>query len=295
MKQQVLDFQKVREIRHREPQRVKEMRANRQRRDIYGADGKLFIIAADHPARGAISVGADQKAMANRYELLQRLSIALENEHVDGVLATPDILDDLLIMGLLENKVVVGSVNRGGLKDSVFEIDDRVTATTPKKISQDRYDFAKTLVRIYLQEPETVGVLEAMAKLVDEAVEHELPIMLEPFLGNKVNGFAINDLSLDAVIKSVAISSGLGASSEYSWLKLPVIDGMEEVMQATTLPTLLLGGEQSDNPQETYRAWDRSLELPGVHGLVVGRTLLYPKDGDVRSAISQAAHIVHGS
>ena len=34
--------------------------------------------------------------------------------------------------------------------------------------------------------------------------------------------------------------------------------------------------------------------LPGVRGLVVGRTLLYPADGDVAAAVDTAAALVHG-
>jgi hypothetical protein len=46
---------------------------------------------------------------------------------VDGLLATADIVEDLLLLGALENKVVLASMNRGGLQGSVFEMDDRLT------------------------------------------------------------------------------------------------------------------------------------------------------------------------
>ena len=44
------------------------------------------------------------------------------------MLGTPDILEDLLLLGALEDKVVIGSMNRGGLQGAVFELDDRFTA-----------------------------------------------------------------------------------------------------------------------------------------------------------------------
>ncbi len=91
----------------------------------------------------------------------------------------------------------------------------------------------------------------------------------------------------------MAIVSGLGATSSYSWLKLPVIDGMEEVMAATTLPTLLLGGDPVGPPQEAYARWKAALALPGVRGFVIGRALLYPHDGDVASAVDAACALVH--
>ena len=52
-------------------------------------------------------------------------------------------------------------------------------------------------------------------------------------------------------------------------------------MCATTLPTLLLGGDPCGHPDETYAEWAKALALPSVRGLVVGRALLYPLDDDV--------------
>jgi hypothetical protein len=90
----------------------------------------------------------------------------------------------------------------------------------------------------------------------------------------------------------MGISSALGATSAYTWLKVPVVDDMERVMAATTLPTLLLGGDPAAAPEETYATWEKALGLPGVRGLVVGRTLLYPPDGDVQQAVDMAASLV---
>jgi DhnA family fructose-bisphosphate aldolase class Ia len=70
---------------------------------------------------------------------------------------------------------------------------------------------------------------------------------------------------------------------------------MERVMKSTTLPTLLLGGDPQGTSDEIYDTWERALALPGVHGLVVGRTILYPLDGDVSSAVERAAQLVHHS
>ncbi len=37
------------------------------------------------------------------------------------------MLEDLLLLGALDGKIVIASMNRGGLADTVFEIDDRFT------------------------------------------------------------------------------------------------------------------------------------------------------------------------
>ncbi len=281
-------------IRATQPDAIATALSERVRRPLMQNDNKLFIVAADHPARGALSVGPDTTAMANRYELLERLVTALSNPKVDGVLATPDIIDDLALLGVLDNKIVVGSLNRGGLRGASFEMDDRFTSYSVGAIADQGLDFAKTLLRINYDDAGSLETLESNAHAVDEAVSYEIPIMLEPFISRWVDGKAINDLSTEAVIRSVAIAAGLGSSSAYSWLKLPVVDNMEAVMSATTLPTLLLGGDPDEAPDEVYETWSRALTIPGVFGLTVGRTLLYPRNGDVAQAVDIAASLVHG-
>ncbi|MFZ6991124.1 class I fructose-bisphosphate aldolase [Curtobacterium sp. RRHDQ66] len=288
-----VDFQRLRDVRAGSPETIASTLAARTRRPLLADDGKLFIVAADHPARGALAVRDDESAMADRYDLLERLVTALGRPGVDGVLGTPDILEDLALLGALDGKVVVGSMNRGGLRGATFEMDDRYTAYSARSIAHAGLDFAKLLVRINLSDAGTAPTLEATARAVTEAAEHRLPIMLEPFMSTWRDDKVVNDLTADAVITSMAIAAGLGESSAYSWLKIPVVEDMERVMAATTLPTLLLGGDPSARPLETYAKWADALALPGVRGLVVGRTLLYPPDGDVAGAVDVASGLVH--
>ncbi|WP_017884059.1 MULTISPECIES: class I fructose-bisphosphate aldolase [Leucobacter] len=288
-----LDFERLRELRAADPAGVGRALAERRRRDVIRGDGRLFIVAADHPARGAIAVGSNKTAMANRYDLLERMALAVSRPGVDGVLGTPDIIDDLAALGLLDDKLVVGSMNRGGLRGASFEMDDRYTAYDVPAMKRQGIDFAKTLIRVDLDDAGTASTLEATARAVDAAAAAELPIMLEPFMSGRVDGRVVNDLSADAVILSTAIASGLGNSSAYTWMKLPVVPEMERVMEATTMPTLLLGGDNGGDPDETFAAWEHALGLPGVRGLTVGRTLLYPHDDDVAAAVDTAARLVH--
>jgi len=289
-----LDFEKLRETRASNPEALTDAYKNRKRRKVIEGDGKIFVIAADHPARGALAVRDDATAMADRYELLERLAIALENPGVDVVLGTPDILDDLALLGLLDGKLAVASMNRVGLKGASFEMDDRFAQHNFEAIKRDGLDMAKTLTRINFGDQNTAKTLEYTANAINDAVEAKVPILVEPFISKWVDGKIVNDLSTDATVLSVAIASGLGASSQYTWLKLPVVENMEQVMAATTLPTLLLGGDPVGDPADTYKAWENALKLPGVRGLMVGRSLLYPQDGDVAGAIATAVALVHG-
>ena len=288
-------FERLRTVRAAAPATIGDALAARTRRDISRGDGRMFIVAADHPARGALGVRRSEMAMADRYDLLARLATALSRPGVDGVLGTPDILEDLAVLGLLDDKITVGSMNRGGLRGASFEMDDRYTGYTIEGIVNSRHDFAKLLVRINLSDAGTARTLETTAHVITDAAAARVPIMIEPFMSQWAHGKIVNDLSANAVITSVAIAAGLGATSAYSWLKLPVVPDMERVMAATTLPTLLLGGDPAGHPDDTYTSWENALALPGVHGLVVGRTLLYPHDGDVAAAVDIAAGLVHSA
>ncbi len=288
-----LDLGTLRETRAMRPEAILEAARARRRRSLMRGDGHLMLVAADHPARNAIGVGGEATAMADRTELLERLVVALSRPGVDGVLGTADVLEDLLLLGALDDKVVIGSMNRGGLQGAVFELDDRFTGYDVPAISAMGFDGGKMLCRIDLADPGTIATLESCAAAVTGLGAEGLMAMLEPFLSTRSDGRVRNNLSADAVVRSVGIASALGATSSRTWLKLPVVDGMDRVMAATTLPTLLLGGDPSGAPEDTYASWEKALALPGVRGLVVGRTLLYPPDGDVAAAVDVAASLVH--
>jgi DhnA family fructose-bisphosphate aldolase class Ia len=67
---------------------------------------------------------------------------------------------------------------------------------------------------------------------------------------------------------------------------------MSEVAGATTLPILMLGGEPGDNPDSMFDRWEAAMAEPNVRGLVAGRSLLYPRDGDAENAVLRASGIV---
>lgn len=295
MAEALVDLERLRDLRAHDPGAVEEAAGRRRRRPLVAEDGRVMLIAADHAARNAFGVRGDPMVIGDRERLLERLVTALRRPGVDGVLGSPDVLEDLLLLGELEGKVAIASMNRGGLQGSVFELDDRFTACDAATIVTMGWDGGKMLTRIGLDDPGTAATLEASAAAVTALAQRRLPAMVEPFLSRRVDGVLRNDLSVEGVVRSVGVASALGATSAWTWLKLPVIEGMDEVMRATTLPTLLLGGDPDVEPEVTYTTWEAALRLPGVRGLVVGRALLYPPDGDVAAAVDIAGELVHGT
>ncbi|TDQ54202.1 Cgl0159 family (beta/alpha)8-fold protein [Actinorugispora endophytica] len=281
------------ETRVHNPGAIAEAAARRVRAtSLVGPTGKAMIVAADHTARGALRAGDRPMAMADRADLLDRLCAALARPGVTGVLGTADILDDLLLLGVLDGKNVFGSMNRGGLTGASWEIDDRFTGYDAETITRMGFDGGKMLLRVDYDDARTAPALESCARAVNELNDARVMAMVEPFVARRVDGAVRNDLSPDSVVTSVAIASGLGRASAYTWLKVPVVDEMERVTAATTLPTLLLGGELTGDPDAAYTRWGEALRLPGVKGLAVGRSLLYPADDDVVGAVDTAAGLL---
>ena len=265
---------------------------------------RLFLVAADHPARGAIGVGGDPLRMADRQDLLSRLSIALSRPGVDGLLATPDIIEDLLLLGsltdgasLLDDKVVFGSMNRGGLARSAWELDDPVTAYHTAGLFKMNLDGGKLLLRIDLQDPNSLKTINYCSRAIRVITSQKVPlaVMLEPLPAYRdENGLLRIDTSPEALIGVIAIASGLGPTSAHTWLKLPPPSSDPlKVFAASTLPVLLLGGDPGDRAEELLASWEEAMEAPTVRGLVAGRSLIYPANDDVAGWIDRAARIVH--
>jgi hypothetical protein len=287
------DLRHLVETRVHRPQAIAEAAARRRPAVTDpGGHGKLMIIAADHPARGALRAGDQPFAMGHRADLLDRLCLALSRPGVSGVLGTPDILEDLLLLGALDEKVVIGSMNRGGLAGTTFEIDDRFTAYDAASIAAAGFDGGKMLIRIDPDDPATVRTLDACSTAVSELAAQRLIAMVEPFISHRRDGKVRNDLSPEAMMRAITVASGLGNTSAYTWLKVPYVDDMERVMAASTLPALILGGEVAPDQSAVMASWRKTLELPTVRGFVIGRSLLFPPDDDVAGAVDTVVEML---
>jgi hypothetical protein len=281
------------ETRARRPQAIAQAAAARRRpASPLDAHGRVMVIAADHTARGILGAGRRAEAMADRGDLLDRICLALSRPGVTGVMGSPDIVEDLLLLGVLDGKAVFGSMNLGGLQGAAWEVDDRFTAYDAAAIEAMGFEGGKMLVRIDPDDPATAATVEACARAVSDLAARELVAMVEPFMATRAEGRVRTVLTAPAAIRASVIAAALGTTSAYTWLKVPVVEDMERVIGATTLPTVLLGGEVSEDQDATFASWERALRVPGAIGLVVGRSLLYPPDDDVAAAVDAAAGLI---
>lgn len=275
----------------------------RKRRDCVAPGGKLNILAADHPARRVTKVGENALAMADRRDYLARILRVLLSDSVDGIMATMDILEDLLTIdgfvreagspALLDDKVLIVSLNRGGLAGSSWELDDPITGPSPATCKAWRLDGAKLLMRIADDDPGSLKTMLASAQAISEANALHLPTFLEPLpVARTDKGYTVVKTS-EALARIAGVASALGDSSRYLWLKLPYCDGYDAVARATTLPILLLGGESAGSPAPFLSQLALALAAgPNVRGALVGRNVLYPGD-DPLAVAAAAGGIIH--
>jgi Cgl0159-like len=291
-------------VRVSDPEFAWRAAAVRVRRTHLAPDGKLNLVAADHPARYVTKVGEDGLAMADRRDYLARVLRVISGPRVDGLMATMDILEDLLAIDgfvreagaepLLDDKLLIASLNRGGLAGSSWELDDPMTGATPAACEAWRLDGAKILLRVDVSEPASLKTILAAVAAINDCNALHLPVFLEPLpVARTGNGYAVVK-TREALARLVGVASALGAGSRRLWLKLPYAEGYETVARATTLPILLLGGESAGDPAPFLRQLECALRAgPNVRGALVGRNVLYPGTEDPLAMAEAAGGIVH--
>lgn len=300
-------IQAITDRRVSDPAAVRRAAQIRRRRDVMAPKGRLVILAADHPARNVNRVGDDPLRMGDRREYLARIVRVLEHPEVDGLMATTDIIDDLFLLNdllvkaggpdLLADRVLIGSMNRGGLSGASWELNDPYTCYSVESILDQRLDGGKQLFRIALDEPDSLRTMEMTVAEMTKLARQGLPSFLEPLpVAKTADGRWGVVKTAEALIPVVGIAQGMGETSAYTWLKLPVSADFGRVAAATTMPILLLGGEPTGNVEPLLRELADCLSAgQNVRGLLIGRNILFPGAYDPYAAGAAACALVHGT
>ena len=292
------------EMRASDPGAILDHAQRRTRRAKLTLDGKLVILAADHPARMVVDVSGEDGQMGSRRDYLARILRVLQGSNVDGLMGTPDILEELLALdalmvdsgakSILDHRVLVGCMNRGGLSGAAFEMDDRFTAYDAAGLDAMKLDGGKLMVRLDMQDTRALDTLQACAQAVDGCNEVGLTAFLEAFLVHRTDtGYSV-DRSPRALMQAVSVAAALGDSSLRTWLKLPYCEGYETVAGATSLPILMLGGAARDDRHAVLEEFAAGMKAgPNVRGCLVGRNVLYPGASDPATMARAVVSIVH--
>ncbi len=292
------------DVRVNDPEYALRRARSRVRREKLAPSGKLNILAADHPARRVTKVGDNALGMADRRDYLARILRVLEASTVDGLMASMDLIEEILILdGLLrdkgaaspvDGKLLIASLNRGGLAGVAWELDDAITGPGPGTCAEWKLDGAKILMRVGDGDPGSLKTILASAEAITACNALRIPMFLEPLVVTKGDSGWTVSKDAAALAKLVGVASALGDSSRYLWLKLPYAKGFESVARATTLPILLLGGEAAGDPAPFLQEMRIAMQSGhNVRGALVGRNVLYPGDGDPLRMAEAVGGIVH--
>ena len=294
----------ITDVRIHHPAVIEAEARRRRKRTRLTRDGKMVLVALDHPARGVTRVGNRELAMADRYELLARARRVMSDPNLDGLLAASDVVEEMLILSHLERmatgksfldgRVLVGSMNRGGLSETIFEMDDTFTSFTARRLAQLRCDGGKMLYRLDGNDPSSLKTITACAEAINSLRQFNLPAFLEPLVVERKEGSyrPLNDVA--SIVRNCGIASAMGESSSRVWLKLPYCKDFSQVCRATTLPILLLGGPARENPSEVLSDFfDGMSSGARVRGAIIGRNLLFPSDGDPLPMCRALTSMVH--
>lgn len=281
-------FEEITKIRVDNPQVVLQSARRRKKRKKLTFDGKLTILAADHPARMVTRAGDDPTRMGDRYEFLSRIYRVLQYPEWDGVMSTTDILEELLILdsllkregkkSFLDERVMIGCMNRGGLKGVIFEMDDRFTSFTAESIKNLGLDGAKLMFRLYSGSAESGETIDYCAKAINQLNKYEIPVFLE--------ALAVDEdykviKRVKELVKVVGVATALGDSSRNIWLKIPYCENFAEVASATTCPILMLGGGVKEDIRSLFKEFYNGIRAgANVRGVLVGRNILFAPGHD---------------
>lgn len=299
-------FEKITDIRVDAPEIIEQVAANRKRRPRLTKDGKLTVLAADHPGRGVTALGKDPFKMANRQEYLGRILRVLIATDFDGFMSTPDMIEELFILdylvqegggpSFLDGKVLIGCMQRGGVAGVVGELDDRFRSYTAESLARFRLDGGKMMFRFVPDDERTLWTIDYCAQAVTDLNRYNVVPFVEPLRMDFVDGKWISKNTADELVKLVGVIAGFGDSSRFTWMKLPFCDDFYRVTMATTLPIMMLGGPSKEDPRSTYQDFAAGMAArSNVRGALVGRNVTFPGREDP-AAVAQAINaVVHHS
>jgi DhnA family fructose-bisphosphate aldolase class Ia len=242
-----------------------------------------LVLAADHRARGVVTV--------ERYgDYVNALAQALPA--CDAILATAQPLADLAAAGHLTTaQRTYLSINRTGLANSAFELDDRLVASV-SRAAADGWTGVKHMTRIDMTDPITSAALELLGQVLEQSQSAELEALIEPLVWR--DGAVARDT--DAIVFAAVIAHDMGAPL----LKVPVPlaePGAERqravarVVASVGVPVLFLGGPIGTAGRASVLDEVRDVMEGGGGGMAIGRTVY--QDDEPAEMAGLIAALIH--
>jgi hypothetical protein len=299
-------FYRITDARIEETDAILAHAANRKKRTKITRDGKIIILAADHPGRRVTALRKDPIGMGDRYDYLGRVLRVITDERFDGIMATTDMIEDILIVdylygkktgtSFLDDKVIIGCMNRGGHAGSQFEMEDDFTSYSAQSLKKFNLDGGKMMYRLDPSDHGSILTIKQCAAAITELSRLGLYAFVEPVtVEGKDKNYAFKT-DVETLVRDVGAASALGETSLYTWLKISYNDQFERIARSTTLPILLLGGPAKESPLEMITSFEHAMKAaPNVRGAMVGRNVTFVQDEDPRAVALGLSMIIHAN
>jgi len=298
-------YEAITEVRVNRPEIVLAEAGSRRKRPRLTLDGKLVIIATDHPGRRVTDLGTDPLVMGDRHSYLARGLRVLTAPGCDGIMGTTDFMEDLLIVNalvresggasLIDDKVLVGCMNRGGHAGVAGEIDDRFTSFTAGQLKKMNFDGGKMMYRLDPADDRSIKAVSDCAQAITDLYREDLYAFLEPMSVRQKEGGGYETIkTVEALIRDTGAAAAMGESSLRTFLKLSYTQGFERVAAATTLPILMLGGPAREDPTTVLDDFAAGMAAgANVRGVMVGRNVSFASREDPRALAAAVCGVVH--
>ena len=237
---------------------------------IFQPDGRALIVACDH---GMIS-GPD-KGIENMADTLTQVIAG----GVDAVMASYGtarrFAKKLARVGLVLRidgaGTVLGPMDGPGAQ--FYTIEDAL------RIGADAL-----CVTAFPGSPVEEPTLEVLARVIRQAHAWGIPVMAEMVPG----GF--DSAPEFRTLESIGVAARVAAELGADWVKIPYVEGFEQIVASCYVPVVVLGGPAKANPRDTL-AMVKAGMLAGGVGATVGRNI-WKANNPTKMAAAIAA-IIH--
>ena len=239
---------------------------------IFRPDGRTLIVACDH---GMIS-GPDAG--------IEKVGDTLERVIAGGA--------DAVMASYGTASRFAAQLSRVGL---VLRIDGAASVLGPKGGPGAQFYTVQDALRLgadalcvtaFPGSPVEEATLTVLAHVIREAHVWGIPVMAEMVPG----GF--DSPPTARTVHSVGVAARVAAELGADWVKIPYVDGFEQVVAGCYVPVVVLGGPHQDAPAATLTMLEAALRA-GAVGATIGRNIWKSPDP---TAMTQALVArIHGS
>lgn len=229
----------------------------RRLRKFFKDDGRAFVVACDHAA-----IYGPIKGMDNIEETLKLLIAA----NVDGIMAAYGTVRRFPELFAKTNLVLridgaASSISKKGSSGAAF-----YTVEDALRLGAE----AMCVTSFPGTDNEEAG-WHTLANICRAGHEWGIPVMTEVMPG----GFADNPEFRNVEVTKVA--ARVAADTGADWVKIPYVEGYEEVIATCPVPVVTLGGATKPDPSDTLTMVSKALAC-GASGATIGRNIWQSKD-----------------